>query len=39
MKLEVGLGKYSLIDLLGASGPNVVPRPQTRKLQNFLKFS
>ena len=37
-KLELGLWTYSLIYLLGPSGPNLVSRPQSLGSRNFLRF-
>ena len=36
--LVVGFWSYDLIHLLEPSGPNVVSRPQTPKLSNFLRY-
>ena len=38
LKLVVGFRSHSLIHLLDLSCPNVVTRPMTQKLQNFLRF-
>ena len=37
-KLELGLWTYSLIYLLGPSGPNLVSRPQPPSSRYFLRF-
>ena len=38
LELVVGFRSHGLIHLLGLSCPNVVTRPMTQKLQDFLRF-